>query len=255
MQFPDLVALSIDLTRGNCSSVWSMDHLETLEISLIEPGSPPQPTWKLPALRSLSVMTVLCRKIEGLEPFFDVHGPRIHSFAVSSSCRYGASEIPGTWWPLLPHLDTLHLGYNICLYPYNPPISIRHIYLHSSFPAEACHWRIAPWFDRHFNGQVTAHITKRLSSILLVDRADDFPPRPPLRGQDAIRVYGTKEDNTLLAWYLDLDSAGIRLEGPDGFSCDEVLSQSTARDFWMARKEWARGILKAVLVKNSVICC
>jgi len=35
--------------------------------------------------------------------------------------------------------------------------------------------------------------------------------------QDAICVYGTEEDVTLLAWYLDLDSAGIRLEGPDGF--------------------------------------
>ena len=130
MQFPDLVALSIDLTRGNCSSVWSMNHLETLEISLIEPGSPPQPTWKLPALRSLSVMTALCMEIEGLEPFFDVHGPHIHSLAISSS-KYGASEIPGTWWPLLPHLDTLHLGYNIRLYPSNPPIAIRHIHLHS----------------------------------------------------------------------------------------------------------------------------
>ena len=255
MHFPHLVALSIDLTRGNCSSVWSMDRLEVLEISLHQPGTVPQPTWNMPALRSLGVITAFSRDIEGFESFFDVYGPCIHSLAVSTSSSFGDAEIPETWWQFLPRLDTLHLGYNVHVVPSNPPLSIRHIYLHSSSPARACRMTFPSWVnDHHFNGQLTAHITKQLSSVLLLDRANDFPPHPPLPGQDAIRVYGTDEDNTLLAWYHNLRSAGIRLEGPDGLSCSEVLSQSTAQEFWMARKEWAQGMLKVVLVEHSVLC-
>jgi hypothetical protein len=249
VQFPRLVALSVDLTRQNSSHAWSMNRLEVLEVCLLDLDASPQSTWNLPALHSFAaVITGSFATFDELKSFFDVHGRSIRSLAVSA-ISHNPIVIPETWWQSLPHLVTLHLDYGILLPPSGPPLSLRHVHLHSSCPTSALKAAFPDWFQpRRFNGRLTVHITRQWSSVLLLDRADDNSPRPPLPGEDALDDY----EDSLFSWCLGLESFGIRLEEPDGLSCGEVLSQRTVRDFWRARKEWATGTLRTVLDKHSV---